>query len=895
MTHPVPPPEPPPIIQTLPPANIRLASHTVSAPLSSNNSSTVNSEFERSTGEIQLPTATSTPTPEPSQPSATSSAASLGSLVSVGYNVKRVETIDPPAESTVSNVAARSIQPLPVNRDSSSAIVKLKKITANSSNDTAHDVDTSRSIQPLPVNRDSSSAITKLKKLTAPTIAQTTSDSSIEAQAAPQVEADPNSSNVLESPTQPGELNFQAPVGEPTTAPTPASDQTQPVGEPTTAPIPDYDQTQPAGEPAPALPAPIPNTTPQIESQPIEPSSPTSTPEDRRVLELNSDRQEYDEQREVVTADGNVLLRFDGGVLDADSLRVNLQNLIAVGEGNVAFTRGQQVLRGERLTYNFLQNTGEFTNGSGEIFIPTAGADFSPTLPTDVTAGGVLPRPPSDRITANQPQQQITNTGGIQITGGSSGLPQPAGAVNRVRFQAEQIQFYPQGWQANNVRFTNDPFSPPELEVRADTVTLTRETPYLDRIRTTRQRLVFDQGLSLPIPRNQVVIDRRQRDVSPAIAQVGYDGEDRGGLFVERAFNPIDTERVRFRVTPQFFAQEAFLENGGNIFDPALYGLKSRLDATLGPRTSLTGSATFTSLDLSEAEDNLRASLQLNSVIGTRLPHQVALDYSYRDRIYNGSLGYRTVQRSFGATLASPVIPLGTTGISLSYQAGAQNIKADTDRIDLLEPIRVNNRITLNRFQGSAALNRGFLLWQGKPLPATATEGLRYTPAPVVPYIQAFVGVTGTSSLYSSGDNQTTLTGTVGLQGQFGHFSRKFLDYTNFNISYSQSIINGLSPFLFDRVADTRVLSAGVTQQIYGPFRLGLQAVVNLDTGENISTDYILEYSRRTYGITLRYNPELELGALSLRISDFNWVGGSDAFSDSEIKPVVNGVRQLNE
>lgn len=839
--------------------------------------------------EIDLPTATSTSTPEPSQSSATS----LGSPVSVGYDVKRVEKIAPPAESTASDVGrSRSIQPLPVNRDSSSAIAKLKKFTANSSHDTANDVDTSRSIQPLPVNRDSSSAIAKLKKLTAPTIAQTTSV--LTAQAVPQVEGDPNSSDVLESPTQVEELNFQAPVREPTTAPIPASESTQPA-EPTTAPIPDYNQTQPAVQPAPApVPAPIPTTTPQPESQVPDPT-PTSTPATRRVLELNSDRQEYDEQRQVVTADGNVLLRFDGGVLDANSLRVNLQNLIAVGEGNVAFTRGQQVLRGERLTYNFLQNTGDFTNGSGEIFIPTAGADFSPTLPTDVTAGGVSQRPPSDRITANQPQQQITNTGGIQITGGSSGLPQPAGSVNRVRFQAEQIQFYPQGWQANNVRFTNDPFSPPELEVRADTVTLTRETPYRDRIRTTRQRLVFDQGLSLPIPRNQVVIDRRQRDVSPAIAQVGYDGEDRGGLFIERAFNPIDTERVRFRVTPQFFAQEAFLENGGNIFDPALYGLKSRLDATLGPRTTLAASATFTSLDLSEAEDNLRASLQLNSVIGTRLPHQVALDYSYRDRIYNGSLGYRTVQRSFGATLASPVIPLGTTGISLSYQAGAQNIKADTDRIDLLEPIRENNRITLNRFQGSAALNRGFLLWQGKPLPATPTEGLRYTPAPLVPYVQAFVGVTGTSSIYSSGDNQTTLTGTVGLQGQFGHFSRKFLDYTNFNISYSQSIINGLSPFLFDRVADTRVLSAGVTQQIYGPFRLGLQAVVNLDTGENISTDYILEYSRRTYGITLRYNPELELGALSLRISDFNWVGGSDPFSDSDIKPVINGVRQLNE
>ena len=47
---------------------------------------------------------------------------------------------------------------------------------------------------------------------------------------------------------------------------------------------------------------------------------------------------------------------------------------------------------------------------------------------------------------------------------------------------------------------------------------------------------------------------------------------------------------------------------------------------------------------------------------------------------------------------------------------------------------------------------------------------------------------------------------------------------------------------------------------------------------------------QRTYGITLRYNPVLELGGFSIRISDFNWGGGTDPFS--EVKPVVNGVQQ---
>jgi hypothetical protein len=253
-------------------------------------------------------------------------------------------------------------------------------------------------------------------------------------------------------------------------------------------------------------------------------------------------------------------------------------------------------------------------------------------------------------------------------------------------------------------------------------------------------------------------------------------------------------------------------------------------------------------------------------------------------------LGYQDVQRSLGAFLISPVVPLGDRGISLSYQAGAQFVTANSDRLDLLDANRTNNRISLGRAEASAALNKGFTLWQGKPLPPTATEGLRYTPAPVVPYLQLFTGVRGVANGYTSGDSQTTLTGTVGLQGQVGHFSRRYFDYTGFNLSYSQSAIGGQSPFLFDRVVDDKVLSGGILQQIYGPIRFGFQTAINLDTGNEISTDYILEYSRRTYGVTLRYNPVLAIGSLGLRISDFNWSGGAEPFGGSGIRPVEGGV-----
>lgn len=639
-----------------------------------------------------------------------------------------------------------------------------------------------------------------------------------------------------------------------------------------------------------AVPASV-TFSPNQAQTPTQPAG-NNVPVQPRIVEVTSDSQEYDEQRRIVTAQGNVVVRFDGAVVDADRVQVNLDNLIAVGEGNVALTRGDQILRGQRFSYNFLQDSGELENARGEIYIPSASQDLA-FLPTDVTAGRVPDRPPSDRIRANQPTTGVSSSGGIDFTVGgtanASNVPPPkaGGEVKRLRFEARQIEFYPRGWQARNVRITNDPFSPPELELRADKVTLTREAPLIDRINTERQRLVFDQSFALPIPVNQQRIDRRERDTTPFFVSPGYDGDRRGGLFVERAFNIIDTDQAKLQITPQFFLQKAIQGDA----DPAtLFGIKARLNAILSPKAILQGSGELTSFDLDEVERNFKASLRLRQTLGDVNPHVINWEYSYRDRLYNGTLGFQTVQSSLGGVIISPPITLGKTGINFSYQAGAQYINANTDRLDLLEPIRENDRISLGRFQTSAAFSRGFLLWQGKPLAATPAQGLKYTPTPVVPYLQAIAGLTGTTSYYTNGDNQSTLSGTIGLVGQIGHFSRPFLDYTAFNVFYSQGFNSGLSPFLFDRSVDNRVLSAGISQQIYGPLRLGFQTSVNLDTGKESSTDYIVEYNRRTYGITLRYNPVLELGALSIRISDFNWTGGTDPFSGGEVRSVVGGV-----
>lgn len=832
MTHPIPPPEPPAIVQKLSPQTHTADRNALSDSLSVNQSLDPNSLS--SSASVQ----SLNPTPAPANTA--KSAAFLGAEMKVGYAVEEFAIADLP-DISLNQTATASQEKA---GGAGEAVEAEGEKSLVSSSPQASFPSAQRN---CPLARNRTKAISPFR----PSNSVLVNKLLMSQATAPGIDA--GSNNTSQSPNPPLELDFRAPSGE-----------TQP---------------QPSAQPP----------------KPIQPTPPGTAPARRRIVEVNSDRQVYDEQRQIVTAEGNVVVRIEDAILDADRLQVSLTNLIAVGEGNVAFTRGKQVLRGQRFTFNIVQNSGNIQGGRGDIFVPTAGADFSDTLATDVSAGGVFSRPPSDRFTSTQPLQQVSSPGGINFTlGGGRNIQnitgaKPGGQVNRLRFEADRINFYPQGWQAKDVRITNDPYSPPELELRADTVTLTRETPLRDRVRTRKQRLVFDQGFSLPIPRNQAVIDRTQRNTSPGIVQFGYDAGDRGGFYIERDFSFLDSPAAQLSIRPQFFVQKAVSGNDGNV--AGLFGLKANLRANPSARSAITGYATFTSLDFSEIEDNLRANLLLQQQVGTRYPHTVALQAAYRERIYNGSLGYRTVQSSIGGSVTSPVIPLGKTGINLSYQAGYQYINAATDRLELLERDRSNDRISLGRFQGTFALNRGFSLWQGKALPATRTEGLKYTPAPVVPYLAAYGGITGTSSFYSNGDNQSLLIGTIGLSGQFGHFSRPFLDYTAFNISYSEGIRSGISPFYFDRAEDTRTLGLGLTQQIYGPFRLGFQTAINLDTKETFTTDYILEYSRRTYGILLRYNPDQEIGSISFRLSDFNWSGSTDPFND-EVRPVFGGVER---
>ena len=618
------------------------------------------------------------------------------------------------------------------------------------------------------------------------------------------------------------------------------------------------------------------------------------------TIEIIADRQEYNQQTQMVTATGNVVMRFAQSVLTSDRLEIDLTDKIAVAKGNVELQRGEQTLSGEKFKYYLIEDRGVISQAGGEVFLPSLRQDTTNRLPSTP----VIPdRALSDRLISEQPITAVTSQPAIDLTLGSSRrLPRnndSQGTINQLRFEAESLNFEGKTWQARDFRVTNDPFSPPELELRAATANLTQTDELTSKLTTTKARIVIDDSVSLPLLVNSLVFDRRSRPRS--IVSFGFDGDERGGLYIERDFNLVGTARVSWTLTPQYFLQRALFPTAfrfseseeGGVFNDSVWGLETEFNTIFSPRASLDAELTFTSFDVNDLADNTRARVAARQLIGNlERPHIFSLEYNYRDRLFNGSLGFRTVRSSFGGIIASPELALGNTGISLTYQGSIQNINAETDRDELLESNPEGDRVNLTRYQAAAFFNKGFSIWRGKPLPATKNQGLRYTPQPVVPYLELLTGISGVGSFYSNNDVQLSLRGNIGIQGQLGHFSRSWFDYTGFKLNYSQSIRADESPFLFDRDVDRQTIFLGITQQIYGPIRLGVQTSFNLDNEDEISTDYILEYSRRTHNLTLRYNPVLEIGSLSLQINNFNWQGNSQPFEENNITPVIQGVER---
>ncbi len=82
---------------------------------------------------------------------------------------------------------------------------------------------------------------------------------------------------------------------------------------------------------------------------------------------IEADRLAYEEERDIFSAAGKVLITFTGGLLKADAVTLYRGRNEALAEGNVYLLSDRDVLEGERVAFNFVTKTG--TVDKGRMFI----------------------------------------------------------------------------------------------------------------------------------------------------------------------------------------------------------------------------------------------------------------------------------------------------------------------------------------------------------------------------------------------------------------------------------------------------------------------------------------------------------------------------------------------
>jgi hypothetical protein len=611
-------------------------------------------------------------------------------------------------------------------------------------------------------------------------------------------------------------------------------------------------------------------------------------------VKLDADFQDYDEEKQVFTARGNVRMEFQDSVLMADELQVDLKTRIAVAlsaANKVKLQRPEQQVEGSRLEYNFAKEEGVLFDAKGIVNLkadsPEAKQARAQGLPSifDATTSGA----------------PTTQKGGV------------------TRFTARRIYFTPKGWRGEDARFTNDPFDPPELEIRTSKAEVTNVPggkKKQQKLVTEPGNLVFDQSTALPLPAFRSTLS--EQDAFPFT--VGYDAVDKGGLFYQYNFISEPDEKTTLRISPQLFVQRALgLEDigNGNSFNNVVQEARPRLQGSIldnfgvegelnvrhegGQRTTVFSS--LTGLGFQDLARRIRLRAEYQVPLGTG-GDTLGFNYAYRERLFNGILGAQQVSQNVGVNFNAASRALGDTGISFSYQGGINYLQAPSDRAGLAPGPSNQNEASLLRYQLVANIAKEFTLYRPPQDTPATKEFLRFTPTPITPGLKLVTSVLLNGSLYSNGESQGVVQGRIGIDGTVGQFAKDTFDYTNFNLAYFNGVIGGQSPFFFDRVVGVEGFSAGILQQIYGPVRAGVQIEFNrvsqglCDTvqGARVTIGdfceanrwYTLRYDRRTYGVSLNYNPVQQSGVLQLRLDDFNWgTAGSTPRNSAEVQTGV--------
>ena len=451
------------------------------------------------------------------------------------------------------------------------------------------------------------------------------------------------------------------------------------------------------------------------------------------------------------------------------------------------------------------------------------------------------------------------------------------GSISRWRVQADRVTLQADGWRAERMGFSNDPFTPSQTRIDAEGV-VARDLANGDLLITAqRNRLIVEEQLPIPVSRRQLI--QEEEEVKNRWV-VGIDNDDRDGLFVGRTLKPIGIgSNTELSLEPQLMLQRAIDAGSGNSPDAAgdLFGLEAKLLGRYGDYR-LRADADISSFSGVDFLDNSRywGSFGRSFALGWLGDVKANLFGTHRYRTWNGSLGSTDIQAAYG--LYGEKRGAWEQGASRhSYLVRGAIGDYNAEGFDG-DGLRQSGRSSL-----FGSVTSTIPLWSGRQAELTPQAAYRYSPVAVVPGISLNTNLNATAAFYGNGDQQQSISFSGGPTLTLGTFSKPFFNFTQLSVIGGGTLRNGASPFEFDRVVDFGTFGVGVTQQIAGPLLLSTGVNLNVDPGSRYYGDVInsnieLRWQRRSYDLGVYFNPYEGVGGVRFRLNDFDFDGSGVPF-----------------
>ena len=593
------------------------------------------------------------------------------------------------------------------------------------------------------------------------------------------------------------------------------------------------------------------------------------------TLKIFSDKQ-FDFDRNIYLAEGNVKAIINGGILRSDTLRYEKSTGILSAEGNVRFTKGNQYFRGQEFRFNLIKKEGIIKNAYGIL-------DIKNVL-NDLTIDSNIKQKVVNNGSINN-KGKISYDDGIELILGNINSSQnkitrsnkSIGSINNWRFKSDLITIKEDGWKSNRIVFTNDPFDPHQISFQGIDVIAEEDVNGKLIITSSKTNLILENRNKFSLGKKIFGGNKKKKKI-----KLMFDGKDRDGVFLTRISESTKiNNNFNLEFNPQFLINRALLyktnsygdtqrKNSKNINLSDLFGLNIKLNGN-HKDWNFESVNDLSTLNKKRIFDGLRHSSSLSKNLKIPILDDSSFNIftTYRSRAWNGTIGETEIRSAYGGFIEK------TNSFKSGEIKNNLNLRFGTAKYEA-EKLRTTEIINLWRSSIFASLDSEYEIWKMIPKNLDQNKGMVLTPVLINPELIFRTNIKSAYFNYEDSSEQGFIGLSAGPEIRLGRLERNFLDYTKLSLMPGIKFKSGNSPFKFDNTIDLRTLNISFIQQIYGPLMLDIVSGLNIDNNSENYGEYYdrklgILWHKRAYEFGIYYHPDNKGGGIYFRLNGFDF------------------------